>query len=42
MESMMSVPSWASVTSEVPPAMGVPPRPVSMIIWPSVPVRMSL
>ena len=33
---------FASVICEVPPAMGVPVRPVSTIIWPSVPERTSL
>ena len=40
-ETMMSVPSVASWISETPPATGVPSRPRSMSISPSVPLRMS-
>ena len=42
MERTRSSPFFASVICEVPPAMGVPVRPVSTIIWPSVPERTSL
>ncbi len=40
-EMTMSVPSLASVVWELPPAMGVPPAPVSSTIFPSSPLRTS-